>query len=270
MSARPSAMCGNSRPTQIAGVVDSATKSRRSRRSSRISVSCGCTSNWSSGNCVRTAGTAFPKLGEELGGRYEERIPLQDTSKNHHRMGAQDVHGDPSAKLAAVICADDGILVLWKHEIQARFIFDEVVHPGKVFQRPFHVPDRARSRVALRLSGRQNLLDQGHHSFLVKMAIPEVSVLPPLYDELTAGLCRVGVNPSLPQPLQMVVNQARIEDVEGLLTLFNPVPNERQQNAVLLLWRMEECADVAFVTELLIRKMDWLFGGRHRIHLAQR
>jgi hypothetical protein len=97
------------------------------------------------------------------------------------------------------------------------------------------------------------------------VSITQIRVLPALHKELTARLRAISVYTGVTQSREMVVDQTRINDVKCLLASFNALMNKRQQNAVLLLWRMKERAYVPLRTERRIGKMNRLFASRHRI-----
>src|SRR5690242_21637647 len=111
----------------------------------------------------------------------------------------------------------------------------------------------------------KHFLDQSQHPILVEVAIPQVSVLPAFHDQLSARLGSFGINACRVQAGEMVVDEIWIDDVKSLLATFDPFADEWQQNAVLLIRRMEEGANMALCTVCRIGKVDRMFYSSHLI-----
>ena len=67
-----------------------------------------------------------------------------DAADDHHRMRAQNVHQNASAKLGGVIQSYDRVSVLRQDEVQPGLVLDDVVNARQIFQRTFHVRHEAR------------------------------------------------------------------------------------------------------------------------------
>src|SRR3990172_12607637 len=89
------------------------------------------------------------QLAQELLGRDEERVLLQDSPDDGHRVCPKNVHDDSAAKLGGVVCSNDGVLVPWKQVVELRLVLDEIVDARPVLERPLHVRDQAREGEAL-------------------------------------------------------------------------------------------------------------------------
>jgi hypothetical protein len=93
-------------------------------------------------------GSALSEFGQELSRPHKEGVPLQNAAKNHHRVRPQYVHCDPSAKLGAIVRSYDRIFVFRQNKVQSRLIFHQVIDARKVFERPLHMGNQARQRIA--------------------------------------------------------------------------------------------------------------------------
>src|SRR5713101_7867848 len=89
------------------------------------------------------ANAAFAQLLQELLRRNEEGILLQHAAEDHHRMSPQDAHNNVSAEPGEVVGPDDRVAVALVHQVEPRFVFDQVTHPFVILKRPLHVGDQA-------------------------------------------------------------------------------------------------------------------------------
>src|ERR671935_1796627 len=129
----------------MAGSARTAVRSRACRR--RIRVSWGPDSTTGASVLVesrcRSGGSrrcALMKFTQELIRRDEERIHVEQAPNKHHRMRAQDIHGDPSVNLGGVVDADDHISVLDRDVVETGLVLHHVV------DRPGYVPDKTGER----------------------------------------------------------------------------------------------------------------------------
>src|SRR6266508_620412 len=111
----PAGVC----PVPIAGWASRLMRSRLSDRSrwtsdqasSRDSAILSASADLGSDMGSRDA--AGFQLAQELVGRDEERILLQDTPDDGHRVCSENVYDYPAAKLGGVVSSNHGILVPW-------------------------------------------------------------------------------------------------------------------------------------------------------------
>jgi len=78
-------------------------------------------------------GAPFAVLAQKLGRRREERIFLERTTDDDHRMRAHDVDHCVTAKLRQMIRADDRIIAMTPHVVYARFKLYDIVNARLIF-----------------------------------------------------------------------------------------------------------------------------------------
>src|SRR6266508_5122147 len=76
---------------------------------------------------MESLGAAGLQLAQELVGRNEERILLQDPPDDGHRVCSKNVYDDPAAKLGGVVRSNHRILVSWQQVVEPRLVLDKVI-----------------------------------------------------------------------------------------------------------------------------------------------
>jgi hypothetical protein len=185
----------------------------------------------------------FPS--EHLLGRDIERIFLEDAADDDHRMRAHDVDHGTGIELGQVIGADHRVVLRGQRMVQARLVFDDIVHAGPVFERPFHVGDVA-GNFPRRSITRINHFQQGFdHPVLVEMAILEVGFAPVAHFELPLRFGGGGVDAFLLQARQVGGAQFRVDDMEGAVAALESFHDEGHEHAVLFFLGVEKGAGMA-------------------------
>src|SRR5882724_9066741 len=148
-SASSAAMAGGPLPTHATGMVESATSSLSAVRSRRTSAG-GSMAILALQACALANRPSLPELEEELVRRNEERVLLQHPADQHERMRPHDVDYHTSAKFRQIIRTDQWIIVLGRYVVDTCLEFDkaQVIEAWFVEQRPFHMPQKPRERVA--------------------------------------------------------------------------------------------------------------------------
>jgi hypothetical protein len=109
--------------------------------------------------------------------------------------------------------------------------------------------DKANQWKSLPFSLLHDVREQSQRFVLIKVAIAEVRIGPAAQFELPMLPSRADVDASRLQPPEMVVAPSRIDGVDGLLTAFEPVLNERKQHPILVIVAVEKRADMTWMTE---------------------
>jgi hypothetical protein len=73
-------------------------------------------------------GAPLAKLTQKYLGRYKERIVIENAADNDHGMRPHNVHYRVSAKLAKMVGADDGVVVVTPYVIYPRFELNNIVN----------------------------------------------------------------------------------------------------------------------------------------------
>jgi hypothetical protein len=102
--------------------------------------------------------------------------------------------------------------------------------------------------------------DQGTGAIRIEGAFLQVSVRPVPQVQRADLLHGGGIDTDRSQPLSVFVAAVRIDDVDGLLTAVDAVLDERQQDAVLLVRGVEECAHVTPETQDRVSETYWQVG----------
>jgi hypothetical protein len=90
----------------------------------------------------------------------------------------------------------------------------------------------------------------------VESPIGKVSLFPVAELQLTLSAHARDVDTHSFESLDMVLMQARSDDVKCLVSSLKAFPDEGQQDAILLFDVVEECADVSLFTQLGTGKAD--------------
>jgi hypothetical protein len=113
----------------------------------------------------------------------------------------------------------------------------------------------------------RELLEDGQHPILIESSVSEVCVGVVAYLELTGRLCRGSVDPDRGETVQVITALIGINDVDGLVSAFKAVLDERQQHAVFLFVAVEERAHVARIAERRAGQGDWFRIFLHDAHV---
>jgi hypothetical protein len=151
------------------------------------------------------AGSPLTKFVQELTRRHKERIVLQDTADDYHRMRPHNVNHRVASELPQMISADDRVVVMAPHVVHTRLELNHVVDKRSILT--------AQSiRQQMRLSGNPplafplaQLLKYLQHPILIEAAIWKVNsrVDPEL--QLPALLRRPRIDARGSQASQMVL-----------------------------------------------------------------
>ena len=104
--------------------------------------------------------------------------------------------------------------------------------------------------------GLQDLFDQRQHTVLIEAAFTQVGVFPPAQFQLPGAFRRSDVDPSRLQAVAVIRPMLVLDDVKPALAVLKPFFDEGHQDAIFLVLRVEECADVA-------RTLQRLSSERH-------
>src|SRR5881296_2280412 len=260
-SSTASGMSAASRPLHTAGNARIAVRSRSWLR--RVAVSSGrattgfgrSTEKLLLSGAVSIAGPCA-QLTQEFIGWNEEGVLLQNARDHGHGVSAEDVHDDACAKLGEIVDSENGIRVPREDVVEARLVLHQVIHAGSIFQRPFHVRDQSSQGKPAPLAFDEDLLDQGQHGGLVEVTAAQIGFLPGAQLQLTALLHDGDVDTRGRQSFDVIAAQFRIHDVESLLPSRETFLDEGQEDAVLLVPGVEECAHVAVTPEPRAREGD--------------
>jgi hypothetical protein len=129
---------------------------------------------------------------EEVLGRDEEGVLVQDAANENKRMRSHHVHHDVSAKPGEIVHADDRIPRGSK--VRRRLVFEQTVDPGAGFKRPFHVCDKPGAHESLQVAVSPNLSDQLQGPVLIEEAITQMGAGPRPQIKLAALLSGVGID----------------------------------------------------------------------------
>src|SRR6266508_3249695 len=143
---------------------------------------------------MESLGATDLQLAQELVGRNEERILLQDPPDDGHRVCSKNVYDDPAAKLGGVVRSNHRILVPWQQVVEPRLVLDEIVDAWPILERPLHVRHQAREVEALLRALVEDLLDESEHPVLVEVPFSKVGVLPVAQLESASLLLRLPVD----------------------------------------------------------------------------
>jgi hypothetical protein len=215
-----------------------------------------------SGRCRRTTpvGSPLPKVSQELIRRHEERIVLKDAADDNHGMSPHDVNDCVTSKTAETVSADDRVVVAKPNVVNTRLELNHVIDVRSICNRPVHAAtDAAQGKSSLGVSARQ-LLKYLEHPILIETAIWKVDLGVGSKLELPVLLRDRRVNARGRQPLQMVVTLPRVQHMNGFVTRFQPVLNEREQGAIFFLVVVEKSAYMSRVPQLGAGK-----GNRGRV-----
>src|SRR4051812_46922061 len=114
-------------------------------------------------SCRSPAGPPITKLAQKLLRRYKERILLENTPNDDHRMGPHDVDHRVSSKFREIVNANHRIVVPTPQFIYARFKLHQIVDRESTLSRPFHPADNSTKRkFSLALAAGKLLKDLEH------------------------------------------------------------------------------------------------------------
>ena len=86
-------------------------------------------------------GVPFTQLPQEFIRRNEERVLLEDSADDDHRVGPHDVDDDLPAKLGEIVDSYDRVLISRQNVVQSRLVLHQIVDARPILERPFHVSD---------------------------------------------------------------------------------------------------------------------------------
>ena len=89
------------------------------------------------------------QLSQELIRRNEERILLENTSDNDHRVGPHDVDNDLAAKLGEIVDSYNRVFVSRQQIVQSRLVLHKIIDARPIFERPVHVRNQPRADESL-------------------------------------------------------------------------------------------------------------------------
>src|SRR5229473_1621976 len=232
-SARPVAISAGPLPSHATGMVETATRSLSAVRSRKISA-LGSMYIQLAMLALLPVYPSLPYLEEELVRRNEERILVQQPAHDHDRVRAHDVHCQRGAYFRQIVRTDHRILVLRKHVVDPCLVFEQIIDAWLVQQRPFHVRQQPRERVPPCRARLEDFFDQGQHGVLIEAISAKVSLLPRPHLQLARAHCPLHVDARCREPLQMVLPQIGVHDVESSFSPVQAVLDERAQDPVLL------------------------------------
>lgn len=90
------------------------------------------------------------------------------------------------------------------------------------------------------------------------MAVAQVGISPVAQLKAAALFCGQNINARSSQPVQVILAQLRIDDMEGLLAALKAFLDERQQDPILFVWAVKEGTDMTFCAEHGAGEPDWL------------
>ncbi len=208
------------------------------------------------------SGSALSNLAKEFPRGDKERILLEDSPDDDHRMGPHDVDYGVSAKFREIVDADDCVIVVKPDIVHAGFKFHEIINIRSVFSGPVHVADdAAEGKVSLGIAAGQ-LLECLEHAFLIEAAVAQVRFSVGSKFKLTALLSSDRVDAHGSQSLEVVVMLIRVNDVDCLVAASESVPHKRKQDAIPFVGTVEESTDVPCLAKLRACKGD---GCRSRL-----
>jgi hypothetical protein len=111
-------------------------------------------------------------------------------------MSSDDLHCNPAAKLGGVVNSDHRIGIPHQDAVHPHFIFQELADTWSVLENPFHMSDEPGTGETLGSAFVEQLLEEDIHSFLIKVAIAELHILPASYLQLTGSLSTDDVDSS--------------------------------------------------------------------------
>jgi hypothetical protein len=202
-------------------------------------------------------------LAQHLVGRHEERVLLQDAADDHHRVCAHDVHDDFCTKLVQIVGSTHGVVVFGQDVVEPRFVFDDVVDAGSILERPLHVGDQPRQRVALGLPALEHFLYQREHLILIEPALAQIRILPAPDFELAGLFGAVNGDARLLQPPAVLGAMGVLDDVEGLFAVLDAFADEGEEHPVFFVLAVEERADVPGPSEGRTRQSHLLRRSTH-------
>ena len=160
-------------------------------------------------------------------------------------MRPENVHHYGGAEFRHIIGADHRHIVLREDVIESRLVFDDVVHPGEIQERPFHIgPKPGDAGVGLR-TGLRKLFEQLDHCVLIEPARPEVGILPRAQFKLTTRFGTRDVDACTRQPPQAFGTLVVVDDVDGPVAGVDALLEERQHHLVLVVSAMKKRTHVA-------------------------
>jgi len=109
------------------------------------------------------------------------------------------------------------------------------------------------------------LLKRRDHTLRIEAAIREIDIGVDAKVQLSALLRRRCIDSCLNQALEVVLTLIRIDDVNSLMPTLESVFNEREQNPILFVWAVEECADMARLVDLGTSKRNRSRGLLHDV-----
>jgi MFS family permease len=127
------------------------------------------------------ARTTFPPLlylQQQLVGRNEERVLMDQAADNYDRMRPQGIHHHARAKFDEVVRADDPVLVFGNHIIEPRLELEQVDVLPSPAQCPFHMRHESCVCVPCRRPQLERLLECRHPRVRVQADVAERAVLP--------------------------------------------------------------------------------------------
>jgi hypothetical protein len=173
-------------------------------------------------------------------------------------VGSHDVHDDVAAKLGEIVRSNNGVVIFRQDEIEPSLVLDDVLDSRTVLKCPFHVCEEAREAESSRFPVQQDILDQALHRSLIEMTFAQIRIFPRQYHELA---CRLGgrhINATSGQTAQVRRTMVRIDDVEGTVTLIEPLLDVREKNLILFITGVKEGTHVSRAIQVGSRQPDWL------------
>ncbi len=139
-------------------------------------------------------GVPFTQLPQEFVGRNEERVLLEDSPDDNHRVGPHDINDNLPAKLGEIVDSYNRVPIARQDIVQSCLVLNQIIDAGPIFKRPFHVRDQAGPRESLFRSSVEDFLDQSKHPILIEVTIAQISVSTVPQLELTARFRCVHIN----------------------------------------------------------------------------
>ncbi len=95
------------------------------------------------------------------------------------------------------------------------------------------------------------------------MTIPQISVLPAFYHQLSSVVRRFSIDSCTSQAAKMIFHVAWVNDVVSLLPTFDSFANIWEEHPVLFIRRVKKSANVTLGSERRASKMNWLLASNH-------
>jgi hypothetical protein len=193
---------------------------------------------------------------EKFFGWNIKRIFLQHSADDHLWVCAHDVHDDGRAELVEVVGAYDDVIVIRQKFVESGLIFDEVVNPWQVFERPLHVGPKPGHAEASGAAFLENVLNQRQHRILIEAALAQIRVFPWPQLKLPVALGLLGVDARFGKPSAPFRQVRVIDDLEQPIVGCFSGFREWQQELILLVLVVEKRTGMTWTIKYCLSKPD--------------